>query len=76
MISVTKLNGSKLIINADWIRTIEATPDTLITLMNGYKILVKESPEELQSLFLAYKKSNFNAHPPMSPLKAFEKELL
>ena len=45
MISVTRINGNPFILNADLIRTVEAKPDTTITLVNGGHILVKESPE-------------------------------
>lgn len=47
MISVTRLNGSSLFVNALLIETIEATPDTIITLTNGKKYLVKEPVAEL-----------------------------
>lgn len=47
MIEVTKLNDALFIINADLIETIEATPDTVITLINGRKYVVKESVDEI-----------------------------
>lgn len=56
MIQVTRLNGQKLYINADLIRTIEPTPDTIITLTDDRKLLVKESPEELVRRFIAYRR--------------------
>jgi flagellar protein FlbD len=42
MIELTKLNGSKLVINSDLIEFIEASPDSLITLTTGKKIMVQE----------------------------------
>ena len=42
MITVTRLNGKPLVVNADVIRTIEEHPDTTITLLNGDHIIVKE----------------------------------
>jgi len=42
MIKLTSLAGSELYINPDLIETIEETPDTHITLMNGNRYLVKE----------------------------------
>lgn len=48
MIELTRLNGSTFMMNSDLIETVEATPDTVITLMNGHKYLVKESPEEIR----------------------------
>ena len=47
MINVTKLNGSELVINADLIEFIEKTPDTLITLTTGRKMMVKEELEDV-----------------------------
>jgi flagellar protein FlbD len=41
------LNGQEFILNADLIESIEATPDTLVTLSNGKKIIVKNSLEEI-----------------------------
>ncbi len=47
MISVTRLNNTRIIVNAELIRFIESTPDTLITLTTDDKIMVKESVEEV-----------------------------
>jgi flagellar protein FlbD len=54
MIEVTKLNDVKIIINADLIETIEATPDAVITLLNGKKIVVKESVDEVMTQAILY----------------------
>ncbi|HHY06620.1 MAG TPA: flagellar FlbD family protein [Clostridia bacterium] len=54
MIEVTKLNDVKIIINADLIETIEATPDAVITLVNGKKIVVKESVDEVMTKAILY----------------------
>lgn len=47
MISVTRLNGSELVVNADLIETLEAAPDTVITLVDGKKYVVHESTDEV-----------------------------
>ncbi len=47
MISVTRLNNQPLVLNAELIKTVESTPDTLITLINGDRMMVKESMEEI-----------------------------
>lgn len=47
MISVTRLDGSEFIINADLIETIEATPDTVITFAHDKKVVVREAPQEI-----------------------------
>lgn len=56
MIEVTKLNGKKLIVNAELIEIIEETPDTVISFVTGKKIIVKESRQEVKNLVILYKK--------------------
>ena len=43
MILVTRLNGDSLAVNADLIQRVEATPDTIVTLVDGSKLVVTES---------------------------------
>jgi flagellar protein FlbD len=47
MISVTRLGGTEVVINTDLIVTVEKTPDTVITLTNGDRIMVRESVEDV-----------------------------
>jgi flagellar protein FlbD len=47
MITVTRLNDSPLVINADMIEFVEATPDTIISLTTGKKVMVKEGIDEI-----------------------------
>ncbi len=54
MIPVTRLNGKRFVINAEQIRYIENTPDTMITLMNGDKIMVRENLEDVVKLAIEY----------------------
>ena len=56
MIDVTRLNGMKLTVNADLIETIEENPDTVISLINGKKIIVKEDRQEIKNLVKLYKR--------------------
>ena len=60
MLEVTRLNGSVYFINADMIMFVEATPDTVITLTNGEKLLVKETPAQLRAQFIAFKQQIFS----------------
>lgn len=55
MIEVTRLNGTVLYLNPDLVLFAEATPDTVITMTNGEKILVKETPDELTNRFIKLK---------------------
>jgi len=54
MIAVTRLNGKDLVVNADLIRTIEENPDTTLTLVNGDRIIVRESMREVVGLVIEY----------------------
>ena len=54
MIPVTRLNGKRFVVNAEQIRYIESTPDTMITLMNGDKIMVKEELAEVVDLAVQF----------------------
>ena len=56
MIDVTKMNGGSITVNADLIKTVEETPDTIITLTTGKKIIVKESRQQIKSLVKSYKR--------------------
>ncbi len=56
MIEVTKLNDTKLLINAELIETVEETPDTVISFVTGKKIIVKESRQEVKNLVILYKR--------------------
>jgi flagellar protein FlbD len=47
MIQLTRLNNSSLVVNSDLIKFVEQAPDTVITLLNGEKILVRESAEQV-----------------------------
>lgn len=47
MIVVTRLNGAPMALNPDLVERAEATPDTVLTLVDGTKYVVNESVEEL-----------------------------
>lgn len=47
MILVHRLKGEPMFLNADLIESIEARPDTVITLVDGRKAVVAETPEEV-----------------------------
>ncbi len=56
MIEVTRLNESKIIVNAELIESVEETPDTVISFVTGKKIIVKESRQEIKNLVILYKR--------------------
>jgi flagellar protein FlbD len=55
MIRVTKFDGKEIILNAECIQSIEKTPDTLITLITGSQILVRDQVEDVVKAFKNYK---------------------
>lgn len=59
MIELTKLNDMKIMVNADIIEMVEETPDTVVTLTTGKKMIVKESRQEIRDLVIAYRRSVF-----------------
>jgi flagellar protein FlbD len=64
MISVTRLNGKKIVVNAELIRTVEANPDTTVKLTNGDHIIVRESMDEVVELAVEYGRSLRKVLPP------------
>ena len=55
MIELTRLNGNPMVLNSDLIKTAEASPDTMLTLVNGEKLIVRESCEEVTKRVLGYR---------------------
>lgn len=56
MILVTRFNNKPYYLNADLIRTVEATPDTVITLTDDTKIIIKEPAAEIMKRFIEYQR--------------------
>jgi flagellar protein FlbD len=65
MITVTRLNHTPIVINPDLIVFIEETPDTIITLSNGEKIVVQEKVGEVIKRVMQYRRSIFNPSIPI-----------
>lgn len=59
MIEVTKINNEKILINSDLIEVVEETPDTIVTLTTGRKIIIKESRQDIKNLVKSYRKDIF-----------------
>jgi flagellar protein FlbD len=56
MIFLTRSNGAKFYINPELIQTVEETPDTIITLTNGKKIIVRDTSQEVAERFIEYRR--------------------
>ena len=57
MIQLTRLNGSPLVVNSDLIKFVEQAPDTVLTLVSGEKVIVRESAEEVLNRILEFRRS-------------------
>jgi len=55
MIPLTKLNGTPMMLNSDLVKTAEASPDTMLTLINGEKLIVREPIEAIVEAIVAYR---------------------
>lgn len=56
MISATRLNGAAIHLNAEMIEAVESTPDTMITLTTGKKIMVSEPVDVIVSRVMQYRR--------------------
>lgn len=54
MIHLTRLNGTELWVNPLLIETIERTPDTIVTLTNSHKYVVRDTPDEIRLAAIHY----------------------
>jgi flagellar protein FlbD len=54
MITLTRLNGTRLCVNSFLIEHLEETPDTVVTLTNGHRFLVRESIEDIVAASMGY----------------------
>jgi flagellar protein FlbD len=63
MITVTRLNHSQIVLNSDLIEQIEPTPDTVISLTTGQRIMVRESPEEIVKRIVDFRRYILHASP-------------
>jgi flagellar protein FlbD len=65
MIVVTRLNNTAIVVNSDLIVFIEETPDTIITLLNGEKLVIQEKVSEVIKRVLDFRRSIFNSSIPI-----------
>jgi flagellar protein FlbD len=63
MIGLTRLNGRPIVVNAELIETVEATPDTVVSLTSGKKFVVLESPGEVTERVMSYRQQAVSAAP-------------
>ena len=56
MITVTRLDGRVVVVNADMIKIVEATPDTILTLINGDMMIVRDTVDEIVDRVIDYQR--------------------
>jgi len=61
MIHVTRLNHTALVLNSDLIEYLESTPDTVISLTTGQKIMVLETADEVIERVIRFRRAIFRA---------------
>lgn len=59
MIKLTRLNDTEIVVNADKIKYVESTPDTIITLMNNEKILVTDSIDDVIRKVIEFRRVSY-----------------
>lgn len=57
MIKVSRLNGKEFVVNAELIKFMESTPDTVITLTSQEKIVVREPVDEVIRRVIDYNRT-------------------
>jgi flagellar protein FlbD len=67
VIRLKRLNGSQFILNCDLIKTIEETPDTLVTLTSGEKFMVQEPVDEVVGAVTEYRQKLLREPPSRGP---------
>ena len=63
MIHLTRLNGQPIMVNADLIESVETTPDTVITLVSGNKLIVRDSFDAIQDRIVEFKRKIYGPAP-------------
>jgi flagellar protein FlbD len=57
VIQLTRLNGNPIALNSDLIKFVENAPDTVITLINGEKVIVRENSEDVIHRIVDFRRS-------------------
>lgn len=72
MVKVTRLDGSEFYVNAEFILSVESTPDTHIVMVSGPSYVVTERDDEVIDRILEYRRAAYGAAGAYGRLKAVE----
>lgn len=67
MICLSRLGGKEFFLNDELIEFMERTPDTVLSLTTGKKIIVSQTPEEICDKIIEFRRNAANALPPIDP---------
>ncbi len=73
MITLHKLNGAEVVINAELIETLEPGPQTVVHLATGNKVLVAEKADEIVSKVVEYRKAVNASGKAVNPISGYER---
>ncbi|OGR89901.1 MAG: hypothetical protein A2V88_12835 [Elusimicrobia bacterium RBG_16_66_12] len=73
MISLHKLNGMEVVVNAELIETLEPGPQTVVHLATGNKVVVREKADEVVSKVMEYRKSVNSSGKAVNPISGYER---
>lgn len=73
MISLHKLNGMEVVVNAELIETLEPGPQTVVHLATGNKVVVREKADEVVSKVMEYRKSVYSSGKAVNPISGYER---
>ena len=63
MINLTRLNGAEIVVNANVVESLEATPDTVLSLTSGQKLVVRETISEVVEKVIRYQRRVHTSSP-------------
>ncbi|MBV8074454.1 MAG: flagellar FlbD family protein [Candidatus Eremiobacteraeota bacterium] len=63
MIALRRLNNQPIVVNCELIESIESTPDTVVTLISGNKLIVRDSLEEIRKRVIEFKREIYGPGP-------------
>lgn len=63
MIALIRLNGQPVLLNCDLIESVEETPDTVVTLTSGNKLIVRDRMAEVQAKVMEFKRKIYGPTP-------------
>lgn len=65
MIALRRLNNQPIVVNCDLIESIEATPDSVVTLTSGNKLIVRDSLDDIRRRVIDFKRAIYGPKDPL-----------